>query len=250
MTYNCFLVVDIETLGYEPDKALIELGWHSVEAQGGAFELGAMSGSELFGMGGQVMCPSNQAVHHIDPAELEGLPPFVMDEWRGAPLNDVTHVVAHNSAFEEKWLDFGLPWICTYKCALHAWPKAPSHSNQGLKYFLGIPDAPELHPPHRALPDAKVTAQILSKLLELYTPEQLVEWTKQPRPIFTLPFGKHKGTLIAEAPSDYLEWVAGPKCDNADPDLKLACSAELERRRQARSPFAQLPAERRDRACD
>lgn len=237
---NTYLVVDIETLGFDPGCALIELGWHSVEAQGGAYELGGMSGSALFGMNGQTMCPSNRAVHHIDPAELESLPPFDMAEWRGAALNDTTHVVAHNSAFEEKWLDYGLPWICTYKCALHAWPNAPSHSNQGLKYFLGIPDAPELHPPHRALPDAKVTAFILTKLLDLHSVEQLVEWTQQPKPVYKLPFGKHKGELIADAPGDYLDWVAGPKCEAADPDLKFACSAELERRRAAKSPFAVL----------
>lgn len=238
--YFCGLVVDIETLGTEPNQALIELGWHSVEGQGGGYEMGAMSGSSLFGMNGQTMCPSNRAVHHIDPAELEGLPPFDMAEWRGAPLNDTTHVVAHNSSFEEKWLDFGLPWICTYKCALHAWPKAPSHSNQALKYYLGIADAPELHPPHRALPDARVTAHILTKLLDLYSVEQLVEWTRAPRPVHSFPFGKHAGAPLSDIPTDYLEWVSGPKCEAARDDIKEACRYEVERRRQTNSPFAAL----------
>ncbi len=228
-----FLVVDIETLGYEAADALIELGWYSVETHPAPpfYFLGNMEGSELFGTGGQVMSPDNRAVHHIDPATLEGLPVFCMDDWSGAALNDTTHVVAHNSAFEEKWLDFGLPWICTYKCALHAFPDAPSHSNQALKYYLGISDQPEHHPPHRALPDAKVTARILTKLLDEHPVEQLVEWSSQPRLITKLPFGKHKGMLIREAPGDYLDWVSGPKCEAADEDLKFSCRAELDRRR-------------------
>ncbi len=100
-------------------------------------------------------------------------------------------------------------------------------------------DRPELYPPHRALPDALVTAYILTRLLDEHPVEQLVEWTRQPKPVFKLPFGKHKGMLIADAPGDYLEWVAGPRCEAAEADLKFACNAELERRRAANSPFAQ-----------
>jgi exodeoxyribonuclease X len=235
----CFLVVDVETLGYAPTDALIELGWHSVEPvpapppeTGYNYRYGSMTGQCLFGTGGQVMSADNRAVHHIDPAELEGLDLFDAAEWT-VGLNDTTHLVAHNAEFEKQWLSpWGLPWICTYKCALHAFPDAPSHSNQALKYHLGMPDRPELHPPHRALPDAKVTAYLLTRLLDRYPIEQLLEWTNQPKLVLKLPFGKHKGMLIADAPGDYLDWVAGPRCEAAEEDLKFACRMELERRRK------------------
>jgi exodeoxyribonuclease X len=157
-----------------------------------------------------------------------------MSDWTGPALNDTTHVVAHNSAFEEQWLDFGLPWICTHKCALHVWPEAPSHSNQALKYFLGFNDHPSLHPPHRALPDAKVTALILTRLLDLHPVEQLIEWTLQPRLVTKMPFGKHKGLLLKDLPVDYLDWVAGPKCEAAEEDLKYACRVAAAKYRESR----------------
>lgn len=218
------LVVDVETLGEAPPAAVIELGWCSVshETEDGQAVLKHLDGdSMLFGIPeGQTMTPDNRAVHHIDPAELEGLPLFDPAEWK-VGLDDVTHLVAHNSAFEEQWLDWGLPWVCTYKCALRAWPDAPSHSNQALKYYLGHEDGPDLYPPHRAEPDARVTARTFARLLELHPVEQLVQWTLEPRLVSKMPFGKHRGTLITELPLDYLQWVADPrKCEAADEDLR------------------------------
>lgn len=244
MTEPVFLVVDIETLDEAPPAALIELGWQSVQADAdcpGGYRFGEMEGSMLFGIPeGQVMTAFNRSIHHIDPAELEELAPFDIDHFNGSALNDTTHVVAHNAEFEQAWLDFGLPWICTYKCALHAWPQFARHGNQALKYELGMEDAPELHPPHRALPDARVTAFILSKLLDEHDVDQLVEWSAQPRLVTKLPFGKHKGMLIGEAPADYLDWVASPKCEAADEALRYACRAELARRQRAQPTVAEV----------
>lgn len=239
MTEPVFLVVDIETLEEQPPAGLIELGWQSVVRDpDGGFTFGDLEGEMLFGIPeGQVMTAFNRSIHHIDPAELEGLAPFDMAQFTGPALNDATHAVAHNAAFEQQWLDFGLPWICTYKCALNAWPDLAKHSNQALKYELGMKDRPDLHPPHRALPDAKVTAFILSKLLEEHDVEQLVEWSAQPKPIYRLGFGKHKGTLLTEVPSDYLWWIVGPKCD-MDEETKFSCQRELDRRRDAEKDAA------------
>jgi exodeoxyribonuclease X len=234
------LVTDLETLDEAPPAGVIEIGWTSVRAEEDHadmwdFAYGELEGSMLHGIPeGQIMSPDNRAVHHIDPAELAGLPPFDPAEWR-VGLDDVTHLVAHNSAFEAQWLDWGLPWVCTYKCALRAWPDAPSHSNQALKYFLGpLQDGPWAHPPHRALPDAKVTALTFGRLLELYEIEQLIQWTLEPRLLTKMSFGKHKGTKLKDIPLDYLEWVADPrKCEAADEDLRHSCRVEIEQRQKA-----------------
>lgn len=236
---NNFLVVDIETLDEKPPAALIELGWTSVRTEsdnmapyGLSVAFGESEGSMLFGIPeGQAMSPANRAVHHISPSELEGLPIFDVAEW-SVGLDDTQFLVAHNAEFEKQWLEpLGLPWICTYKCALRAWPEAPSHSNQALKYWLGHEDRGDYYPPHRALPDAKVTAQTLWRLLLEHPVETLLRWSAEPRMVLKLPFGKHKGRLIREAPGDYLEWIAGPKCEAADADLKHAARVEIERRR-------------------
>lgn len=256
MSSQHFLVFDVETLGEKPPAAIIELGWTSVElllpeAEGENLSVvfGEMEGNALFGIPeGQVMTADNRAVHHIHPHLLRDEPLFDVAEWGGAALNDTEYLVAHNADFEKQWLEpLGLPWICTYKCALRAWPEAPSHSNQALKYWLDHEDSPAYYPPHRALPDAKVTAQTLWRLLLIHPVETLLQWSSEPRLVTRLPFGKHKGTLIRDAPGDYLDWVAGPKCEAADADLKHSCSVELEKRRMARSPFNSLtPGDRTD----
>lgn len=232
------LVIDLETLDEKPPAAVIEIGWTSVRveehhADRSDFIFGELEGEMLFGIPeGQVMRADNQAVHHIAPAELEGLGTFDPAEWK-AGLDDTTHLVAHNSAFEEQWIEWGLPWVCTYKCALRAWPDAPSHSNQALKYYLGHEDGPELYPPHRALPDAKVTALTFARLLELHEIEELVQWTREPRILTKMGFGKHKGTLLKDIPLDYLQWVRDPsKCEAADEDLRHSVNLEIERRQK------------------
>lgn len=233
------LIIDLETLDEAPPAAVIEIGWTSVDwehrpnLQSEGVMYGNLEGEMLFGIPeGQVMSPANRAVHHIDPAELKDLCLFDPAEWR-VGLDDVTHLVAHNSAFEEQWIDWGLPWVCTYKCALRAWPEAPSHSNQALKYFLGHEDRADLYPPHRALPDAKVTAMTFARLLELHDIETLVQWTREPRLVSKMGFGKHKGTLLKDIPLDYLQWVRDPsKCEAADEDLRHSVNLEIERRQK------------------
>ena len=58
-------------------------------------------------------------------------------------------------------------WICTYKCALRVWPDLVSHSNQALRYTLGLInphgiDRKTLNP-HRALSDVIVTSAIFER---------------------------------------------------------------------------------------
>ena len=89
--------------------------------------------------------------------------------------------VAHKWAFEAQWLEgylHGHPSICTYKAALRVWPDAPGYSNQVLRYWLrpkGFSPA-IAGTPHRALPDAYVTAFVLRELLEMETVEELIAW--------------------------------------------------------------------------
>lgn len=78
--------------------------------------------------------------------------------------------VAHNCDFERSFLGNYLDpatWICTYKCALRAWPDLTSHSNQALRYTLGLVnphgiDRTTLNS-HRALSDAIVTSAIFEQ---------------------------------------------------------------------------------------
>jgi exodeoxyribonuclease X len=104
-----------------------------------------------------------------------------------------------------------------------------SHSNQALRYQLACQvDREMAMPPHRALPDAYVTAFILVELLKRTTLEEMVAWTAEP-PIYPkVSFGKHRGSLWSELPPDYLDWIVHKS--ELDDDTKWNARNELKRR--------------------
>lgn len=241
-------VVDVETTGEDPTLAeVIELGWQDVHLQHEEPVLPMLKGATCsFLYGSERPCPPEVlAVHHILDEERVGLPLFDRTSSRTFLSNlpeGTVAFAAHNAAFEQGFLHdsgqadqpswFGLPWICTYKCALHLWPDAPRHTNQALRYWLGLAvDAERAAPPHRAGPDAYVTAAILQRMLEVTTLEQLLAWSAQPRPMPVFTFGKHKGHKITEVDRDYLSWIVNKS--DMDADTKGACRLELERRARA-----------------
>lgn len=179
-----------------------------------------------------------KAVHHITEADVEDAP-HVAELWRvfweGCGPADVC--AAHNADFEKHFHHGnGKAWVCTYKCARVIWPDAPSHGNQALRYFLDLDADPAFDrglamPPHRALPDAYVTAHILLRLLQEKTLPELVEISKHPALLKRLSFGKHKGMTFEEAPKDYLDWIA-TKSD-LDKDTKFSARYWLKKRKAA-----------------
>lgn len=238
------IVVDIETNGSEPPASVIEFGavslsiwdsgppppsedWDASER----VSFGEEKFSSLYGLAdGEEVDLEALATHHIPPSLVRDLDPYD-NEPLVIKFSGYSAVAAHNADFEKKWVRLDLPWICTYKCALRVWPDAPRHSNQFLRYFLGIEPSNlgDFDPPHRALPDAEVTARILGKLLEDHSLEQLLEWSSEPRYIKRMPFGKHRGELLSEVPFSYLSWLSGPGFDG-DEDVKFNARKEIERR--------------------
>jgi exodeoxyribonuclease X len=159
--------------------------------------------------------PAASAVHHLVDKDVVGAP--TLDELLPAymDINQTAGVdvfVAHKWAFEKQWLGDqlkGRPAICTYKAALRVWPDAPGHSNQTLRYWLKPRslDPCAATPPHRALPDALVTAHILRELVQEATVEELITWTREPALLPRVTFGRHRGCSWANVPADYLTWV-------------------------------------------
>jgi exodeoxyribonuclease X len=159
-----------------------------------------------------------RATHHITDAMLEEAPPLWFELQLGSKLclwGSAIVVAAHNLAFDLRMLRQGgaaVPTggICTWRCALHLFPDAPGHSNGVLRYHLGL-EVPGLAecglPPHRALPDALVTAALLRHMLETKTEQELLELTTTPVLLRTCRFGKHRGTAWAEIPRGYMEWI-------------------------------------------
>lgn len=246
MSIVLFTVIDLETAGLAPPSPIIEIGWTKAyfDTETKRVEMSAPQ-SRLFGLPqGQTLTPENIAVHHLTPQFLDGLEPCDEDAIRAILDEDRPQfLVAANAAFEQQWLteevvganlDGKHPhWICTVKTAARLYPEAESHSNQAMRYRLGL-DLPEelAMPPHRAGPDAFVTAHILGRFLaDGVRVAHMVHWTLEPRWMPTIRFGKHKGAAWADLPLDYLQWM--DEATDMDADALHWARLELDRRKEA-----------------
>ena len=171
-------------------------------------------------------CPVSavtSAIHHIIDEDLVDAPSWTSLAPSILQGEGIVALAAHRAAFEKKWclpaLTGRARWICTYKCALRLWPDAPSHSNQGLRYWrrpLGLDRATGL-PAHRAGPDAYVTAHHLRDMLAMASVTQLLTWSELPALLIRVPTGPLRGRRWDELDDGLLDRVlAGEFGQNQD----------------------------------
>lgn len=162
------------------------------------------------------------ATHHItedmvaDAPEAEGWLDTVF--FRG----DGYGLVFHNAGFDTNFLPLWMrewPVVCTWRCAMHLFPDAESHSNQSLRYELGL-DVSDMPAEagglaHRALYDAWVTSHLYQRIREVsgLDFDGLAELTKKPVLLKKVRFGKHVGELWEDVPKSYLRWMLGQDFD-------------------------------------
>lgn len=232
-----FRSIDTETSDMKPPEGeIIELGWTDVifDTETKACEIG-LPQAKIFSAS-RPLSPENRAVHHITDAEMAGKPLCTEDDLRAlCTEGDPAFFVAHNAEFEARWftpeIRGEMHLICTYKAGLRVFDEAPAHSNQVLRYWLGLDLDPALAGPvHRAAPDSYVTAHILARMLQTERASHLAGWTLAPRYYPVCPLTKHKGLKWCDVPHDFLNWMAN-KPNDLDADLKQVAREEMERRR-------------------
>lgn len=222
-------VVDFETTGMPEDDgaAICEIGWCDVDLDRASI----LPPESVLVDPGIKMPAQAQAVHHISDEDLAGAIPCDVGLHK-LTIGEPEYFVAHNAKFEQAFFaGAGIPWICTYKVALRLWPEAPSHSNQVLRYWLGLVVDPELAmPPHRAGPDAYVTAHILLRAFETgkATLDDMARWSSGPPLLPRVTFGKHRGADWDDVPADYLEWIVFKS--EMDNDIKANARHHLKKR--------------------
>ena len=232
-----FRVVDIETTGGDLSE-ILEIAVVDV-VQTGSGWLAEPPRAKLFRPSGPISFHT-MAIHHITladiPAGAAPCSPDVLAEFLGADRIDC--LVAHNADFERRHIGDGapadIPWLCTVKAARAVWPDAPGYANQVLRYWRGLQLDPQLAmPPHRAGPDAWVTAHILIDLLHASSPEDLLNRQSDTRRSKAVSFGRYKGRAWSDVPTDYLDWILS--CQNMDLAIVERSKAELAHREAARS---------------
>lgn len=216
-----FRCIDTETTGLPPAPCgICEIAWTDAVLDGDRVEI--LDTFHTLTDPGMPIPPEASAVHHITDAMVAGMSHaarlLAHDSWFDNRKPD--YVVAHNARFDQQMLGplaISAPWICTYKCAMRAWPQSPAYNNQALRYWLGFADLDEARcmPPHRAGPDTFVTAHILRELLRDTTIPELLLWSDEPVLLAKCNFGnKHRGELWEEIPEGYLRWIT----DKAEQD--------------------------------
>ena len=207
-------VIDLETTGDSfANGGVVEVGWQDLAPDNdGRWMLRDGPGSRLVQPG----CPISavtSAVHHIVDEDVAGAPQWAELAPTVLQGENLVALAAHRAAFEKRWclprLTNRARWICTYKCALRLWPDAPSHSNQGLRYWrrpAGLDRATGL-PAHRAGPDAYVTAHHLRDMLAIASVSDLLAWSEQPALLVRVPGGALRGRRWGELTEIQLEQV-------------------------------------------
>lgn len=221
-------VIDLETTGMDPEKdEIVEIA--AADILDG--RMGRAGARLIFPC--MAIPPEASAIHHIIDVDVELCPKkeaVLPGFGEGADV-----FAAHNVKFDRAFLpgDWG-PWICTYKCAVTLWPEAPTFSNNGLRYWLGLDEIAGLDRNfarmHRAGPDSFVTRAILMEMLKVRTIELLIEISDGPVVLPKFTFGKHAREPISEIPTRYLEWMLG---QDFGEDEMHTVKQELKRRLEA-----------------
>lgn len=221
-------VIDFETTGLPPDASVCEVAVVDLREDG-----------LISALLNAIVKPTHpisleaMAIHHIteeiaqdgvDWSHVQG----VLIEGKNPFSEKQGHsdfFAAHNADFEKAFFNpEGSRWLDTWKIALRLWPDSPSHSNQILRYYLGLNLDERAMPPHRALPDAWVTAHILHEACKIATLDDLAKWSNEPPYLTKIGFGKHRGKKFSELPKDYLEWIIK---QDMEPGVIAAARREL-----------------------
>lgn len=220
-------VLDFETTGTTPPEAQVcEVGICDVHLEDRHVEPPV---SWLCGV--PAMPPEARAVHHISLSDCARFAPFDQAMIFERPCDAIA---AHNAAFECLFIEQPKLVMCTYKSALRVWPDAPGHSNGVLQYWLedqGLIsyERDMAYPPHRAGPDAYVTAHILLALFNAGARgRDMVAWTREPCLYPTCPLGKFRGKPWVQVEEGFLRWMI--RTPDIEEDLKWNARRELSRR--------------------
>ena len=165
------------------------------------------------------------ATHHIMDEELINCP--ASSSFR-LPAG-TKYLIGHNIDFD--WVAIGSPEvkrICTLALARSLWPDLDSHTQSALLYYFERDTArDQLRNAHSALADVWICSKIVAQIIDKLHPvswDALWEMSEKARIPKTMPYGKHKGELINQVPSDYKQWLL--RQDNVSGYLRKALEAK------------------------
>jgi len=165
------------------------------------------------------------ATHHIMDEELVNCPASSSFQLPAG----TQYLIGHNIDFD--WVAIGSPEvkrICTLALARSLWPELDSHTQSALLYYFERNTAREqLRNAHSALADVWICSKIVAQIIDKLHPvslDALWEMSEKARIPTIMPYGKHKGELISQVPTDYKQWLL--RQDNVSAYLRKALEAK------------------------
>ena len=207
MTFDRMIVLDFETTGLQPGYRPVEIAWLEFDS------LYKVSQSVTSLIDPQIPIePGAQRVHGISSEMLAGMPTleeFLQGEHADKFADEHVLVVAHNAAFD---LPMFAPFckkatsLCTMRLAQALYPTAENHKLQTLASMFAV----EVEPTHRAMADVGACFELLRTIAkkEDKSIDELLVVASYTSPESLMPFGKHKGKMIKDLPSDYVAWLS------------------------------------------
>lgn len=215
------IIVDTETTDVE-QPVPVEVAYWRVDNQWPLCLVGDVF-SERFNPGKPISFGA-MGIHHITDDDVKDCKPFSDFQLP----TDALFIIGHNVDFD--WRALGEPKvkrICTLALSRWLWPASGSHTLTAMMYQLNMPYARmmAMHA-HGAGADVEMCAALLDIILKhekmagVSSIQQLWEHSEVARIPTVMTFGKHKGTPIAQVPSDYKRWLLNQP--DVDPYLAKA----------------------------
>ena len=217
------LVLDTETTGLKQPSAIVEIAWAEVSEDLEVIrKVCSLIDPEM------PIEPGASGVHGLTNSHVADAP--TLEEFLTIVESDPFGggeivIVAHNAAFDMKYVGPRIPklaaTVCTLMCSRKLYPDAPDHKLQTLRYYLDL-DVEDADA-HSASGDVAVCLALLKRMVHDsgLSFQGLIELSKpEPRtPNSRITFGKHKGKKLSELPTDYIDWLLN-KADNLDSELR------------------------------
>ena len=207
MTFDRMIVLDFETTGLQPGNRPVEIAWLEFDSLYNVLQ----SVTSLIDPQMPIELGA-QKVHGISTEMLAGKPTleqFLQGEHVDKFASEHVLVVAHNAAFDLPMFE---PFckkatsLCTMRLAQALYTTAENHRLSTLASMFAV----DVEPTHRALADVGACFELLRTIAkkEDKSIDELLVIASYTSPESLMPFGKHKGKMIKDLPSDYVAWLS------------------------------------------
>lgn len=229
-----YLVADTETSSAADDRGVCEIGWIEIDEN-----WNILNQVESLIDPQKSISPSASGVHGLTYDDVQDSPTldefFTLDEpgCYGRRIQGPVTLIGHRISFDtpafKPYVDGEIFELDTLRFVRWLYPDADDHKLSTCKYMLDLPR--DSGAAHRVMADI-ITAYNLAKhvadRLNMTLPE-LAARAREPIPVASLPFGKHKSQPLETAPRSYLNWLLGSDM-KLDDDYLHAIKAILGRK--------------------